>query len=92
MPPEQDTGALADLAAAVREVRQGLKEVTALAGRVEALEKQVGQREAASHKSVEELATQVGNLSYSVDLAVRKLTTAEKQAQEKRGGLFNRGG
>jgi len=34
----------------------------------------------------------VGNLSYSVDLAIRKLTAAEKQAQEKRGGLFNRGG
>jgi len=89
---DQDTGALADLAAAVREVRQGLQAINALAGRVEALEQKMGQQETGTLKGVQELATQVGNLSYSVDLAIRKLTAAEKQAQEKRGGLFNRGG
>jgi predicted DNA-binding protein len=88
---EQDTGALADLAAAVRELRQGLEAVNDLAARVEALEEQVGQQEAASQQGVKHLADQMGNLTLSVDQAVRKLNAAEKQAQEKRGGLFSRG-
>lgn len=82
----QEPAALVSLAAATRQLQQGLGAVTVLAERVEALEGQEG----GTQVSLGELTKQVQALTRSVTVALTKLETAEEEARQKPKGFFTR--
>lgn len=82
----QEPAALVSLAAATRQLQQGLGAVAVLAERVEALEGQ----ETGTQASVGELTKQVQTLARSVAVAVAKLEAAEEEARSKPKGFFAR--
>ena len=82
----QEPAALVSLAAATRQLQQGLGAVTVLAERVEALEGQGRGTQA----SVSELTKHIQALARSVALAVGKLDAAEEEARSRPKGLFGR--
>lgn len=92
---EQDTGALADLAAATRELRRGLEVVDALARHVQTLERRIeaqGGQGTETQQAVGELKTTMQGLAKAVNGAVSELLVAQEEArnQPKGGGLFGR--
>lgn len=89
----QEPTALIGLAAATRELRQGLEVVAILAARVDALESQVeaqGRQTQATQKSAGELKTTMENLTKAVNVAVVRLATAEEEARNQPRGMFGR--
>lgn len=87
----QEPTALVGLAAATRELRQGLEVVATLAARVDALESQVeaqGRQAQTTQKALGELNTTMQNLTKAVNGAVVRLATAEEEARTQPRGIF----
>lgn len=88
----QEPTALIGLAAATRELRQGLEVVATLTARVDALESQVeaqGRQAQTTQKAVGQLSSDVQALTQAVNRAVTRLATAEEEVRtQPKGGLF----
>lgn len=87
----QEPTALLGLAAATRELRQGLEVVGALTARVDALEGQVeaqGRQAQTTQKAVGQLSADVQALTDAVNRAVTRLAAAEEEARNQPRGIF----